>query len=211
MSIKSIVAQIKETISQLDELLGSTDLKEGKRADILMERSRLLTTLLAQENTDRQTTDEAKIKELTAQQEAAAKEIESLKTEVAELRVRAQQVIREVIPDPDHAAVREQNTALISILKLIAELMPEDERQQVVVHGIERLPSDAARLLCTLVGLNYVEQVQMFRAYTTAAQLRDVIQKAQREGPAVLFARAMLAIRHPDSVLAKPAAEGDWL
>lgn len=202
MSIKSIVTQIKETISQLDELLGSTDLKDGKRADILMERSRLLTSLLAQENTDRQNTGELKIAQLTEQHNAHAHRISELQTENRNLRSKPAEVIRE--KDPEAEGIREQNVALTSIIKLLVRDMTEEECAVHAIRAIQTLSPDAARRLCELARGNYREYAQMSRY--SDGELQDVIARAQIDGPAVIFARAALGLR---GVKVKSAE--DWL
>lgn len=195
MSVKSIVTQITKSIAQLDELLNSTELKDGKRCDAIAEKSRLLTTLLQQETSDRQDVADARIAELTAHHETDTREVERLQAAVADLQAQKATVIREIVPDPEHAAVRQQSEALTMALKLVTDVMSETERQQIAIHAIQKLDQTAARLMCGFLNLNYVEQTQMLRAYTTDAQLHDVIAKARCEGPAVVFARAALAMR----------------
>lgn len=198
---------LESTVAQFDELLATAELKEGKRGDVLIAKANALKELLALEADDRETSVQDTITRLEDQHASDTRRISELQVENATLRAKPD-VIREV-PDPEHAVVRQQNDLLTGALKLIASLMSEEDRQKTVIHALQNLPSDAARLVCQHVGLNYLEQVQMFCAYTTAAQLHDVIDKAQREGPAVRFARAMLSIRYPDSAGAKTL--DDWL
>jgi hypothetical protein len=65
----------------------------------------------------------------------------------------------------------------------------------MAIRAIQTLTPDAARLFCQFMGVDYPSYRQMLGSYTTDAQLHDVIAKAQREGPLVVFARAALAVR----------------
>src|SRR5215471_3058846 len=114
MSAKS-VKDIKATIAQWEELLSSTDIKDSRRITALAEKSKLQALLFSQEQDDKQDADEAKITELTTQNEQQASRITELTAENAALRSKPSEIIRE--KDPEHEAVRRQNTALTEALK----------------------------------------------------------------------------------------------
>jgi hypothetical protein len=196
---------LESTVTEFDELLATPELKDAKRGDILIAKANALKELLALEAADRETDTHDTITRLEDQHATDTRRISALEFENATLRAKPD-VIREVA-DPEHAVVRQQNDLLATTLKFIVTLMSETERQQAIIRALERLPNDAAKFLCQQFGLNYIEQVQMFNAYTTEKQLLDVITRAQREGPAVKFARAMLAIRYPDVKV----STDDWL
>jgi hypothetical protein len=184
---------LESTVAQFDELLATAELKEGKRGDVLIAKANALKELLALEADDREAEGQDTIARLEDQHAKDTPRIAELEAANVALRAKSE-VVRE-IPDPEHAAVRQQNEALTAALKLAGSSMGEDERQRLAIRGMQELTQDAARLLCYSLNLNFNEQWQMLTAYRTDAQLQDVIDKAQIAGPAVIFARAALALR----------------
>ena len=79
--------------------------------------------------------------------------------------------------------------------------LTDAERPQMAIYCIQKLTPDAARLFCQLSGIDYSSYAQLLQTHRTVAQLQSVIDRAQHEGPAVVFARAALAVR--DAAVAK--------
>lgn len=196
---KSIISQIKKSIAQLDTLLDAGQLKEAKRCDAIAEKSRLLTTLIQQEADELETEQGTRIKELEQQCVADARRITELEQQNATLRDRPlPQAIK--IPDPDHAAVRQENARLNGLLKAIADsFTTEHERAMTAIRVIQRCSANAAKVFVPLLGFTYAEYARMLMTHKTKEQLNAVISAAQCEGPAVVFARAALALRDSEA------------
>lgn len=139
---------------------------------------------------------------LKSQHEADAAEIVTLKQRVAELATKADEVktVTVTVPDPEASAVREQNAALTGLLKhLASQYDTEAERAQAAIRVITSSPPDVARIFCPLVGVDFASYFQMLQTYKTDAALQNVIDKAKYEGPAVIFARAAIAVRDAET------------
>jgi hypothetical protein len=139
---------------------------------------------------------------LKSQHEADAVEIVALKQRVTELEAKADEVktLTVTAPDPEAAALREQNAALIGLLKHIAShYETDDARSRAAIHVITSCPPAVARIFCPLVGVDFASYFQMLQTYRTDADLQSVIDKAKYDGPAVIFARAALAVRDAET------------
>jgi hypothetical protein len=139
---------------------------------------------------------------LKSQHDADVAEIIALKQRVAELSAKADEVrtVTVTAPDPEAAAVREQNAALTSLLKHIASHYDSDDaRSRAAIRVITSCPPAVARIFCPLVGVDFASYVQMLQTYRTDAELQTVIDKAKYEGPAVTFARAAIAVRDAET------------
>jgi hypothetical protein len=194
---------LQATIAQIDAIFPALADKPSKQADILCEKASAVKTLLSLEAEERETEQDIRIKELETGHEGDARRIAELEQQNAALRA---SLIPETvkIPDPEHAAVRQENARLSSLLKVVAESIPtEHERAQVAICVIERCSQEAARLFVPLLGFPYQQYAQMVTMYKTQQQLNYVISVAQCEGPAVIFAKAALALRDRES---KPVA-----
>ncbi len=139
---------------------------------------------------------------LKAQHQADTVEIATLTQRVAELEAKADEVktVTVTTPDPDAAAVREQNAALTGLLKHIANQYDSDDaRSRAAIRVITSCPPAVSRIFCPLVGVDFTSYVQMLQTYRTDAELQNVIDKAKYDGPAVIFARAAIAVRDDET------------
>ena len=139
---------------------------------------------------------------LKSQHEADTAGIVILKQRVAELEAKADEVktVTVTVADPDAAALREQNAALTGLLKHIAsQYETDDARSRAAIRVITSCPPAAARIFCPLVGVDVGVYVQMLQTYRTDAELQTVIDKAKYDGPAVIFARAAIAVRDAET------------
>ena len=196
---------LQATIAQIDAIFPALADKPSKQADILCEKASAVKTLLSLEAEERETEQDIRIKELETRHEGDARRIAELEQQNAALRA---SLIPETvkIPDPEHAAVRQENARLSSLLKVVAESIPtEHERAQVAICVIERCSQEAARLFVPLLGFSYQQYAQMSTTYKTQQQLNYVISVAQCEGHAVIFAKAALALRDRESGKASEA------
>jgi predicted transcriptional regulator len=188
---------LEAIIAQFDELLSSESLsdKPAKRADIVIEKARALKELLALEAEDRATEEQDTIARLEAQHTTDSTGIANLTAENATLRAKAGEVRTVALPDPEAATLREQNTAFSSLLMTIAESLDETQRPQMAIRVIQSCPPATAKVFVQMLGLSYESYAQMLSSYTTERELLDVIERAKCEGPAVIFAKAALAVR----------------
>ena len=139
---------------------------------------------------------------LKIQHEADTADIVALKQRVAELEAKADEVktVTVTVPDPGAAALREQNAALTGLLKHIASHYDTDDaRSRAAIRVITSCPPAVARIFCPLVGVDFASYVQMLQTYGTDAELQSVIDKAKYDGPAVIFARAAIAVRDAET------------
>jgi hypothetical protein len=65
----------------------------------------------------------------------------------------------------------------------------------MAIRVIQSCPREAAERFVPLLGFTYAEYARMLMTHKTAEQLNSVISAAQCEGPAVVFAKAALALR----------------
>jgi hypothetical protein len=66
----------------------------------------------------------------------------------------------------------------------------------MAIRVIQSCPREAAERFVPLLGFTYAEYARMLMTHKTADQLNYVISAAQCDGPAVVFAKAALALRH---------------
>jgi regulator of replication initiation timing len=138
----------------------------------------------------------AQVEMLKAQNETLTSEVSPLRARVAELEAKADEVRTVTIPDPEAAALREQNEALKNLLKRVAsQYSDESERAQAAIRAITSSTPAVARVFCEAVGVDFASYAQMLQTYRTEAQLQEVILRAKQKGPAVVFAQAAIAVR----------------
>ncbi len=184
---------LQATIAQIDALFPALADKPSKQADILCEKSSAIKTLLTLEAEERETEQDIRIKELEAGHEADARRITELERQNDSLRVR-QTPVALTIPDPEHAAVRRQNSELTSVLKFIAEnLGTEHQRAQMAVRVIQSCSPEVAKIVVPFLGFDYIDYARML--LKTERELLQFISSAQCEGAGFIAAKAILAVR----------------
>jgi hypothetical protein len=194
---------LQATIAQIDALFPTLADKPSKQADILCEKSSAIKTLLSLEAEDRETEQDIRLKELEAGREADARRITELERQNDSLRVR-QAPVTVTIPDPEHAAVRRQNSELTSVLKFIAENFgTEHQRAQMAVKVIQSCSPEAAKIVVPILGFDYIDYARML--LKTERELLQFISSAQREGAGFIAAKAILAVR--DAAAPKKAVD----
>jgi hypothetical protein len=134
---------------------------------------------------------------LKSQHEADTAEIAKLQQQVSTLESRVGEVktVTLTIPDPEAHQLREQNSGFVALLKIIAESLNDIERPQMAIRVIQSCTPATAKVFVPMLGLNYESYAQMLGTYKTERELLDVIERATVEGPAVIFAKAALAVR----------------
>jgi hypothetical protein len=189
------IRELRTTIAQMDALFPALADKPSKQADLLIEKSSAQKNLSSLEADERETEQDARIKELDAQHEADARRIAELERANAALCARPlPEAIK--VPDPEHAAVRQENSRLANLLKSVAEsFKTEHERAMMAIRVIQCCSADTAKVFVPLLGFTYAEYARMLMTYKTADQLDHVISAAQCDGPVVVFAKAALALR----------------
>ena len=65
----------------------------------------------------------------------------------------------------------------------------------MAIRVIQHCSADTAKVFVPMLGFTYAEYARMSLTHKTADQLNYVISAAQCEGPAVVFAKAALALR----------------
>jgi hypothetical protein len=200
------IRELRTTIAQMDALFPALADKPSKQADLLIEKSSAQKNLSSLEADERETEQDARIKELEQQHEGDARRIAELEQQNAMLRVRPlPEAIK--VPDPEHAAVRQENARLSGLLKSIADsFTTEHERAMMAIRAIQHCSADAAKVFVPMLGFTYAEYARMSLTHKTAEQLNHVITVAECDGPAVVFAKAALALR--DSEAHKTVAQG---
>jgi hypothetical protein len=190
---------LQATIAQIDALFPALGDKPSKQAEILCEKASTIKTLMSLDAEERENEQDQRIKELEAGHEEDSRRIAELEQQNSALRAsRVPETVK--IPDPEHAAVRQENARLSSLLKVVAESIPtEHERAQVAIRVIERCSQEAAKCFVPLLGFSYQQYAQMLMTHKTPQQLNYAISAAQCEGPAVIFAKAALALRDRES------------
>jgi hypothetical protein len=198
--------QLEETVKQFDDCLTSQELKDGKRADVIIEKAGVLKTLLQVEIDE--THDDALVENARLQEQQAVDTatIERLKSRVAELESRAIEVRTVTVSDPETARVKELNADLDSVLKVLASRITSDDgKVQMAVRVLQACPASAAKIFLPMLGLNYAEYARMMLNYKTEQELRCVVESAVNgDGPLSRFARARLAVNHHTAVAVKP-------
>jgi hypothetical protein len=196
MTRKSTIKDFRQTIDQLEASIAALADKPSKQLDAIIEKSSVQKNLASLEADERETEKDARIKELEAHCEADAKRIAELEQQNAMLRVRPlPEAIK--VPDPEHAAVRQENARLSGLLKAVAgSFTTEHERAMMAIRVIQHCSADTAQVFVPMLGFTYAEYARMLMTHKTAEQLNYVITAAQCDGPAVIFAKAALALRH---------------
>lgn len=194
---------LEAVIAQFDELLSSDALtdKPAKKADLVIEKSRALKELLALEAEDRVTETQETIDRLEAQHTEDARRLEELNTENATLRVKAGEVRTVTVQDPEAAALRAKNAALMTLLKNFAGKFDSEHKRIVAAVRAIKVSSPAiARIFCEVIGVDYTALVQFLQTFKTEAQLQDILVKAKQRGPAVVMAEAVIAVNDADTI-----------
>ena len=125
---------LQTTIGQIDALFPALADKPTKQADLLCEKAASIKTLLSLESEDQDTEQAERIKELEQQLSVSAAKITELEQQNRKLQVTAS--TREIVnvPDPNHAAVKEERDAWQSIVALLAATLAEDARAEAAVR-----------------------------------------------------------------------------
>lgn len=206
---KSARRQLEETVKQFDDCLSSQDLKDGKRADVVIEKAGVLKTLLQVEIDEKH--DEALVESqrLQEQHTADTATIDTLKSRVAELESRTNEVKTVTVSDPETARVKELNAALENLLRVLASRITSDDgKAQMAVRVLQACPASAARLFLPMLGLDYTEYARMMLNYSTERELLRIVENAVNgDGPLSRFARARLAVNHQAAIAAKPKSQ----
>jgi hypothetical protein len=194
---------LRTTIAQIDNLFPALADKPSKQADLLCEKASAIKTLLALEAEDRQTEQDIRVKELEQQHATDANTIAELKKQNRELQVTAstRQVV--TVPDPDHAAVKEERDLLHRVITSIVASMSEEDRAGVAVKGLMSTANVAAgQSLCKLLKIDHWN-LRGYLAYTESDLRR--LQTA-RDSNGVLV-RAILAEKFPPPKVEAPVSE----
>jgi hypothetical protein len=201
--------QLEDTVNQFDDCLSSQDLKDGKRADVLIEKAGVLKTLLQVEIDEKH--DEALVESqrLQEQHTADTATIDTLKSRVAELESGTNEVKTVTVSDPETARVKELNAALENLLRVLASRITSDDgKAQMAVRVLQACPAPAARLFLPMLGLDYTEYARMMLNYSTERELLRIVENAVNgDGPLSRFARARLAVNHQAAIAAKPKSQ----
>ncbi len=201
--------QLEETVKQFDDCLSSQELKDGKRADVVIEKAGVLKALLQVEMDEKH--DEAVVENQRLQEQHAtdAATIEALKRRVAELESRSNEVKTVTVTDPETARVKELNAALDSLLRVLASrITSNDAKAQMAVRVLQACPVSAAKVFLPMLGLDYIEQGRMMLNYKDERELLRVVEGAVNgDGPLSRFARARLAVNHQTAIAAKPKSQ----
>jgi hypothetical protein len=195
MKTSKTIKDLRTTIAQMDALFPTLADKPSKQADLLIEKSSAQKNLSSLEADERETEQDARIKELEQQHEGDARRIAELEQQNAMLRVRPlPEAIK--VPDPEHVAMRQENARLNDLLESVAgSFKTEHERAMMAIHVIQHCSADTAKVIVPMLGFTYAEYARMSLTHKTAEQLNYIISAAQCDGPAVVFARAALALR----------------
>jgi hypothetical protein len=203
---RSARKQLEDIVKQFDDCLSSQELKDGKRADVVIEKAGVLKTLLQVDIDEKH--DEALVENqrLQEQHTADAATIDTLKSRVAELESRATEVKTVMVSDPETVRVKELNAALENLLRVLAgRITTDDGKAQMAVRILESCPESAARFFLPMLGLNYSEYARMMLNYSTERELLRIVENAVNgDGPLSRFARARLAVNHQAAIAAKP-------
>jgi hypothetical protein len=194
------VRELRATVAQIDELFPALADKPAKQADLLIEKCATVKTLIALESEELETEQAGRVEELEQQLSVSAAKIAELPRENAALKVTAS--TREVVtvPDPNHAAVKEDRDALQSIVALLAATLAEDARAETAVRVSQSCNSPrAVESFCRLVNVNYGALTR----YTTSSESDLRRLQTARDSNGVIV-RAVLAVNYAAPV--KPQA-----
>jgi hypothetical protein len=205
---RSARRQLEETVKQFDDCLSSQELKDGKRADVVIEKAGVLKTLLQVEIDEKH--DEAFVENQRLQEQHTVDEatIEELKSRVTELESRSNEVKTVTVADPETAQVKELNAALDSLLRVLASRITSDDgKAQMAVRVLQSCSESAAKLFLPMLGLDYTEYARMMLNYKTERELLRIVGSAVNgDGPLSRFARARLAVNQA-AIAAKPTTQ----
>jgi hypothetical protein len=201
--------QLEDIVKQFDDCLSSQELKDGKRADVLIEKAGVLKTLLQVETDEKHDEALVETQRLQEQHTVDAATIEQLKARVTELESRTNEVKTVTVSDPETARVKELNAALENLLRVLASRITSDDgKAQMAVRVLQSCPEPAARLFLPMLGLDYVEYARMMLNYKTDRELLRIVENAVNgDGPLSRFARARLAVNHQAAIAAKPKSQ----
>jgi hypothetical protein len=135
---------------------------------------------------------------LKAQHDAGVAELAALRQRVTQLEARTPEV--RIVPDPDHATLRQTNEELLKLMKSVAsQYGDESERMQAAIRSIQSSTPAAAAIFCDALGVDHRQTAQNLLNYKTDAQLYDIVGKG-KVGPLLTFARAAIAIRNANTL-----------
>ena len=194
------VRELRATVAQIDTLFPALVDKPSKQADLLIEKCATVKTLIALESEELETEQAGRVEELEQQSSASTAKIAELTRENAALKVTASTPQIITVPDPNHAAVKEERDALQSIVALLTATMAEDARAEAAVRvsmtcSNPRVVEEFARL----TGIDYGALID-YATYTESALRRLEHGKDFRAA----LVRAFLAVKFPAPV--KPQA-----
>jgi len=199
--------QLEEAVKQFDDCLRSQELKDSKRADVITEKTGILKILFQAETDEKR--DEALFENerLKKEHEADAATIEELRTRISELEPKTREVKTVTVPDPEAAQIKELNSALSDLLKLLASGMTsDDEKLKMAVRVLQSCPESAAKVFLPMLGLDYKQHAGMMLNYKTEWELRNIVERAVNgDGQLSRFARARLAVNYPTKTVATSA------
>lgn len=198
-SRKSLIGQIEDALFACAKELEKEGIKPA-RSSLLQARLETLRYLQVRKDAEQRNAAIQENVVLKSQHEAQTAEIAMLRQKAAQLESKKLEEVREIAVDPEAAALREQNAALTVLVKHIASHYDtEAERAEAAIRVITSCPPIVAKIFCDCVGVEYSSYAQMLSVYKTESQLQSVIDRAQREGPAVVFARAAIAVRDAET------------
>ena len=187
------VRELRATIAQIDELFPALADKPAKQADLLIEKCSTVKTLIALESEELETERAGRVEELEQQSSISAAKITELEQQNRELQALAstRQIVN--VPDPHHAAVKEERDAWQSIVALLTATMAEDARAEAAVRvsmtcSNPRVVEDFARL----TGIDYGALID-YATYAESALRRLEHGKDFRAA----LVRAFLAVKFP--------------
>jgi hypothetical protein len=206
---RSARKQLEDIVKQFDNCLSSQELKDGKRADIVIEKAGVLKALLQVEIDEKHDDTLVENQRLQEQHAADTATIDNLKSRVAELESRATEVKTVTVTDSETVRVKELNTALDTLLKVLASrITSDDAKAQMAIRVMQSCPESAARMFLRMLGLDYTDYARMMLNYKTEQELLRVVEKAVNgDGPLSRFARARLAVNHQTAVVARPSPQ----
>jgi hypothetical protein len=186
------VRELRATVAQIDSLLPALADKPAKQADLLIEKSATIKSLIALESEERETECDIRLKELEAGHEADSRRIAELTQQNRELQTLAstRQVV--TVSDPNHAAVKEERDALQSIVALLAATLAEDARAETAVRVSQSCSSPrVVEYFCRLVNIDYGALTR----YVTSSEPDLRRLQTARDSNGVLV-RAVLAVNY---------------
>ena len=185
------VRELRATVAQIDALFPALVDKPAKQADLLIEKSATIKSLIALESGEREDEQDGKIKFLEQQHAADTQAIADLKKQNAVLQVTAStpQVI--TVSDPIHAATREERDAWQSIVSVLTATMADSGRAEAAVRvSMTCSYSRTVEAFCRLARIDYGALLD-YATYTESALRRLEHGKDSRAA----LVRAFLAVK----------------